>query len=258
MIGAAVGAGVAQLLSGAGIVQQAQPCLVDDSELKKVKGRLALLEAELVAAKSAASVQGDKADHRAERAGEVPTMNESAGQHEEDGLRWRVSALEKFIPLTDQQKERLRDKYRTEKEAQGSGEDPGAESLDDIVGTESAQYYREQVQAAFKRVQDEEVEREVVWLSRKLALSTEQENSVKTILSQIEDEMSKGRSHGESRATPQERMRAMVADNRRRTELRNEQLRGVFSPDQFQVYVQVESESSAADAEVFHDPGAGR
>ena len=47
----------------------------------------------------------------------------------------------------------------------------------------------------------------------------------------------------------------MIAENRRRTELKNEQLKQVLTPDQFRSYLQSEAESSSADVEVFHDAG---
>ena len=221
---------------------QAEVLTCDTSELKLARQKIAELTSELVLAKSAA----------------VPTSGspeQSSSQHPaqidaDESLKWKVSAIEKFVPLTEEQRERLRDTYAQEK--QGEEE---AETLDDILGSESAKYYREQVQAAFKRVQDEEVEREVVWLSRKLSLSAEQEASVKTILSNVEDEVRKDGSHASSSSTPQDRVKNMITENRRRTVLRNEQLKQVLTPDQFRSYLQSEAESSSADVEVFHDAG---
>jgi hypothetical protein len=171
----------------------------------------------------------------------------------DEGLSWKISAIEKFVPLSDEQKERLRDKFIKER----AGEVEDAESLDDILGAESAAFYRERVQAAFKKVQDEEVAREVVWLARTLSLSDAQEASVRAILSNVEAEISKEQNHGQSGSTPQERVRSMIAQNKRRSELRNEQLKRVLTPEQFQSYLQGEAESSASDVEIFHDPGAG-
>lgn len=221
---------------------QAEVLTCDTSELKLAQQKIAELTSELVLAKSAV----------------LPTLSspEQASPHNalqidsDESLKWKVSAIAKFVPLTEEQKERLRDKYAHEK--QGEGE---AETLDDILGAESAKYYREQVQAAFKRVQDEEVEREVVWLSRKLSLSAEQEASIKTIFSNVEDEVSNEASHASSSSTPQDRVKKMIAENRRRTELKNEQLKQVLTPDQFRSYLQSEAESSSADVEVFHDAG---
>ncbi|MEY4669726.1 MAG: hypothetical protein RL518_2425 [Pseudomonadota bacterium] len=170
-------------------------------------------------------------------------------------LSWRISAIEKFVPLTPEQKERLREKYERESAARGSGEEVETESLDDILGAENASYYREQVQAAFRRVQNEEIERESVWLSRKLGLTAEQESSVRQLFERVESEVSEAQDHGQARGSPQERVQQLIAENRRRSELRNAELARVLSPEQFKTYVQLEAQSSTSDVEVFHDPG---
>ena len=220
LVGAGLGAGIMWGLRGSSAptvsmpIPQAKPLQCDESELTQARGRISQLETELATLRNAPS----------------PTIAPSGAPSEapstersDDTLSWRVSAVEKFVPLNDEQKARLREKYAKEKR----GEE--AESLDDIVGEESATYYRQQVQAAFKRVQDEEVDRDVVWLSRKLSLSQEQEASVRSIFQNVEAEVSTGKIHGSSGATPQERVRVMIAS---------------------------EAESAAADVEVFHDPGA--
>jgi regulator of replication initiation timing len=53
--------------------------------------------------------------------------------------------------------------------------------------------------------------------------------------------------------TPQERVKAMVEENRKRTELRNEQLKPVLSPEQYEAYLRTQAESPAADVELFHN-----
>ena len=247
LLGVGVGGGLMWGVYGARNhlpVPEAQVLACDTSELKLAQKKIAELESELVVVKNAAAPTATSP--------EQPSSHEAPQIDSDESLKWKVSAIEKFVPLTDEQRARLHDKYAQERQGQGEGE---TETLDDVLGSESAKYYREQVQAAFKRVQDEEVEREVVWLSRKLSLSAEQESSVKVILSNVEVEVSKGRTHAPSGATPQDRVKSMIAENRRRNELRNEQLKQVLSPDQFSSYLQNEAESSSADVEVFHDSG---
>lgn len=175
-----------------------------------------------------------------------------------DALSWKISAIEKFVPLTSEQKERLGEKYERESEARANGDEVETESLEEILGPENASYYREQVQAAFKRVQDEEIERESVWLSRKLGLSQEQENSMRQVFERVESELGTAGHASNSGLNPQERVRAMIAENRRRSELRTAELSRILTPEQLQAYARVEAESSASDVEVFHDPGAGQ
>ncbi len=61
-------------------------------------------------------------------------------------------------------------------------------------------------------------------------------------------------SHG-SKTSPQERVKAMIAESKRRRALRSEKLQAVLPPDQYQVYLRSEAESAASDVEVFHDAG---
>jgi hypothetical protein len=55
--------------------------------------------------------------------------------------------------------------------------------------------------------------------------------------------------------TPQKRVLCMIAEKKRRLQLRSEQMRAILSPEQYQAYMQVNSESSASDMEVFHGSG---
>lgn len=182
LAGICIGSGIAWAIFAASSptapvpVPQAQPLVCDQSDLKRMQERVAQLESELASAKTRAHVTV------------APPQVAAAEPQTDESLSWRISAIEKFVPLSDEQKERLREKYTKER----AGEGEGAESLEDILGAESAAFYRERVQAAFKKVQDEEVEREVVWLSRTLSLSKEQEGSVRTILANVEAEVSKG------------------------------------------------------------------
>jgi hypothetical protein len=173
----------------------------------------------------------------------------------QDAVAWRISAIEKFVPLSPEQKNSLRDKYEREATAKANGEEVESDSLEDIIGSENAAYYRDQVQAAFRRVQNEEIERESVWLTRKLGLSPEQESAVRQIFERVESEVGQSGAQGHSNGGPQDRVRALIAENRRRSELRKDELSRVLTPEQARTYAQLEAESSASDVEVFHDPG---
>lgn len=171
-----------------------------------------------------------------------------------DVVKWKVSAIEKFVPLNDEQRQRLREKFEKEEDVR-SGEEPDSESLEDIVGEENARFYHQQVKAAFQRVQEEEIDREVVWLSRQLVLTQEQERSMRSVFEVVEKQIAEEAAGKGRRAarSPQQRVTAMIAENRKRTELRNEQLKPVLSPEQYEAYVRTQAESSAADVEVFHN-----
>jgi hypothetical protein len=184
--------------------------------------------------------------------GEAAVAAAPTGVPERPGrIAWRISAIEKFVPLTEEQRARLTVKF--EREAAGGEEATEAESLDTILGEESARFYREQVDAAFKRAREEEVDREVVWLGRQLALSPEQEQRVKGAFDEVEAALDSGAlPESVNAATGAERVKAMIAENRRREELRAARLKEILSADQFTAYSRVRAESTSSDLEVFH------
>jgi hypothetical protein len=223
----------------------------DSQEVARLKVRVAQLEEErreVAATTPARAPRMPSGESHESRGSEPPSSSD-------DTVSWRVSAIEKFVPLSPEQKERLREKYQRESTALADDAPVESESLEDIIGSENASYYREQVQAAFKRVQNEEIERESVWLTRKLGLSPEQESSVRQIFERVESEVSQSKAPAHSSGTPQDRVRALIAENKRRSELRKDDLSRILTTEQLRTYAQIEAESSASDVEVFHDPG---
>ena len=226
----------------------------DADEIARLQQRVAQLEGEKTRLASTTVSRPPDATVAASHG----APDDGAPSSSNDALSWKISAIEKFVPLTAEQKERLREKYERESEARTIGDEVQAESLEEILGPENASYYREQVQAAFKRVQDEEIERESVWLSRKLGLSEEQESSMRQVFERVESALGATGHAPNSGLNPQERVRAMIAENRRRSDLRSAELSRILTPEQLQAYARIEAESSASDVEVFHDPGAGQ
>jgi len=80
---------------------------------------------------------------------------------------------------------------------------------------------------------------------------------MQTIYSEVEREIRGEGSESEhlSGGTPQQRLARMIAENRKRLDLRSSKLKSVLSPEQYQAYLQAESGSSSGDLEVFHDSG---
>jgi len=230
------------------------PLACDAEEVRRLRERVTQLEDAQQQVALGHSTR--PAESSGESAGESHSIKPSSAAN--DASSWRISAIEKFVPLSPEQKDRLKEKYTRESTAKEDGEEVETESLDDILGAENATYYREQVQAAFTRVQREEIERESVWLSRKLGLSADQESSMRQIFERIESEVGQLSGEGHSGGSPEDRVRALIAENRRRSELRNAELARVLTPEQRRTYAQLEAESSASDIEVFHDPGSGQ
>ena len=172
-------------------------------------------------------------------------------------ITWRVSAIEKFVPLSDEQRQQLTEKFKEEQNAQEEGRESEAQPLEAIIGEESANVYRRQVKAAFERVQNEELDKEIVWMSRKLALSAQQEQAMRTAFASVESQIDNefGALHGGDNSSPQTRVTRMIAENKKRVQLRAEALKQVLSPEQYTAYAETEAQSAASDMEVFHDAG---
>lgn len=212
--------------------------------------------------KAAAPVMVDPSSevaHASSSRESVATSEESEDEtaKREEVLRWRVSAIEKFVPLTEEQKRRLADKFQQEQQSRELAQEVHTESLEEILGEESANYYQGQVRAAFARVQDEEVQKEALWTSRQLQLSAEQENAVLRVFSVIEQRVGdefRNNQHGAATSS-RDRIKSLIAENKRRAELRAEELKSVLPPDKYEAYLRAQAESAASDMEVFHDPG---
>lgn len=182
------------------------------------------------------------------------TSEEEASVNDQ-AVAWRVSAVEKFIPLSEEQKNRLKEKYREDQQAKNEGRESEAESLSDIVGEDNAALYRQQVQDAFQRVQSEELEKEIVWVSRKLNLSEVQEQSMQSTFDAIEMALrAEFAPLMESASSPAQRVMVMIQENKKRRDLRAESAKDILTPEQYNEFLALEAQSSAADMEVFHEP----
>jgi hypothetical protein len=220
-------------------------------ELAAVQAELAEWKRRASAALRDATPIPSAAEHSRPISAEATTTEPQQIPQSTDAVRWKVSAIEKFVPLTEDQRQRLKAKF--EREAAASPEDRGdIESLEDILGQDNSRFYREQVKAAFKRVQDEELDREVVWLARQLSLSDAQEQAIHDLFERIEQRIEAEEAGQQQPGSPQERVQAMIRENKRRAELRSEELRALLSPEQYESYMKTQAESAAADVELFH------
>lgn len=155
----------------------------------------------------------------------------------------RVSAVGRFVQLTDAQRARLTEKFT--REAQGES---GTESLETIIGEENAAFYRNQVSRAFERAREESLEKEVLYLSRRLSMNSEQEKAVWNAIRDAEKNVSE-----ELRVrTFKGKLDRMLAEERLKQERTAEALRSILSPEQYQAYLRDLSESSATDFTSLH------
>jgi hypothetical protein len=247
------------------VAQYSQTERVDTPEpaLVRCEAELGAKTAEIEALKKQVAVAAQPAAADSQQAVEIDTEHgvnkSSTGSHDgaDRASAWRISAIEKFVPLTDEQKARLERKFTEEQQAQQDGRESSAESLDEILGADNAQVYRSQVSAAFERVRNEELEKNTLWMARKLGLSADQESRMRATFEDVERMVAVefpplvlG-----SQNTPQKRVMRMIAEQKRRVQLRAEQMRQVLPQEQYEAYVKAESESSASDMELFHSSG---
>ena len=268
LVGAIVGAGALLLVMEFSQRDIKQPVRHDSSasiapepELLRCRAELSRRDAELAELRKRIEEDGTAVAPTGHGDGSH-TTHEGVGARESadrQASAWRISAIERFVPLSDEQKERLEAKFSEERRSQEEGRESSAESLDEILGSENAQVYRSQVNAAFERVRLEEIERDSVWMARKLGLSSEQESQMRGVFDDVERAIAAEYPPLQLGAneTPQKRVVRMIAENKRRVQLRTEKLRQVLPPEQYAEYVRAESESSASDMEVFHGSGDG-
>jgi hypothetical protein len=255
-LGAALGAGGVYCMLKAPISQEgrgetvAPQALSCESELASQRSRIAELENRI------------SSQQRPATASVLPATEQPPPVEEQEAanraIAWRVSAIEKFVSISEEQKQRLQEKFKEEQEARQENRESDAETLEEIIGQEQAATYRQQVQAAFERAQNQELDKEALWISRKLSLTPDQEQSMRTIFSDVESQIDKEFGDGQHGAalSAQQRVARMVAENKRRLQLRSDALKRVLQPDQYTAYLQEESQSAASDVEVFHDAGA--
>lgn len=269
VIGAALGA-VLVWLGIRGSQAPVSPIVTPDPALMRCESELAQLGLEIqelrriaVGAKPSVDIVEHAPAHNGSDSAELSSSSNSDAAHQavnqavNQAVAWQISAIERFVPLSEGQRLRLANKFAEERKAREEGRESSAESLEEILGEDNAQTYRGQVKAAFDRVRNEELEKDTVWLARRLGLSPDQEASMRTIFEDVERAVAVEYPQPAlgAGATPQQRVLRMIAENKRRVQLRAERLRQILPPDQYQAYMKAESESAAADMEVFHGSG---
>lgn len=177
-----------------------------------------------------------------------PAPVSSPSADEEFRLRARISAIEKFVPLSDIQREKLKAKFSAD-----AGDT--TETLEDILGKESAEYYRSEMGRAFQKAKEEDEEKEVLFMSRQLGLSEEQEARVRVAMTRAEEEVEAASKGADSNAKGMEsRLRAMMNETKARQDALNRLLAEILTPEQYRRYLEQEAASSASDFQVFHEP----
>lgn len=161
-------------------------------------------------------------------------------------VRAKISAIEKFVPLNDEQKERLAAKYRAP-----AGQEQ--ESLESVIGEENARYYRTEMERSFVRAQEEEDEKEVLFFSRKLNLNQAQEEQLRSAIKNLSQDAPFPSETGKSNSHVENRLRSIIQEEKRREEALNTQVSTIFTPEQFKAYLEYKANSPTGDFQVWHE-----
>jgi len=154
----------------------------------------------------------------------------------------RVRAIEKVVDITPEQKARLLDKYKLERE------DPLAESesLEDIIGEEQAATYRTTVQDAFDRSRVVAAEKEAYYLSRILNLTPTQEQETIAALLAAE-EAAKTQDFGGISG-----MQLYLERSKYEDQFFSQKMAEFLNPPQLDKFQAHQAESPAADLQTWH------
>ncbi|MCB9030120.1 MAG: hypothetical protein H6619_03650 [Deltaproteobacteria bacterium] len=126
------------------------------------------------------------------------------------------------------------------------------ENLEDIIGKENAQFYKEQRKKAFQNSENEALEKELYYLSRKLDLKLEQELQIEKSLFSLKERAKDKNNANVEPTTPQEKLQAYMEQTKRENDILRKDLEAILSKEQYEQYLLLEAESSAAQVGVWH------
>ncbi|NBW41067.1 hypothetical protein EBR25_08695 [bacterium] len=160
----------------------------------------------------------------------------------------QTAAISRLLTLNDAEKDSLFEMYRA---AQLSDE-PYA-SLESILGEQRANFIREEKRKAFSRSEIEEVERDAFYFSKKLGLNEDQELEVLDALTDIQSQLREERKSVSS-LPMRDRMQFMLREAQLHRRILMQRMQSILTQAQLAQYIQYDSESSAADMEMWHSP----
>lgn len=178
-----------------------------------------------------------------------PTSPTTSRKHTvpEEIINWRLSAIEKLVPLSDDQKKELRNKFSKR------NNDPltPQRTVDEILGKESAAIYAEAKSRARARVKSEGLEKDVLYISRRLGLSPQDEEhlreSVFIVDAQIEEQKEK-----DPVASPYAGFSKYIELERLRRDLLQKQLQQFLDAQKYEEYLKLQAESADVEIEMWH------
>lgn len=159
----------------------------------------------------------------------------------------KIASISKFVPLSDEQRSRLTQKFRLEAQSKSAE----TETLDQIIGTDEAAFYREQRKKAFERILQESIEKEVMFIARKLALSPAEEESLRSVYFEVEGEISKMREENAAAEKEKSTLQKLIEEEKLRNDLLVERLKEKLSPDNFDTFIRYQA--GAQEMQLWHE-----
>jgi hypothetical protein len=219
-----------------------------ESELRVCSLNLSNCESKTKSQTSLSNVQNLNRQINLDDASSINNMREESISMRIDA---RINAITKFVPLNDTQKTRLRSKYEVEFRAKNPLETT-TEKLEDILGSDSARFYREQKQKAFERARDESLERDVLYISRLLGLDPVTEENVRKTYKEVDNEMKNYAQSSLSTNNKQSRLKLLLDSEKQRNTLLTEKLKNIITNEQYQQFIEYQAQSSSQDLQLWH------
>jgi hypothetical protein len=171
----------------------------------------------------------------------------------------RINVLENFVQLTKQQRSRLEKKFSQESDLRSQDlsdeeyirEQSKIERLEDIIGDDAANEYRNEQQKIREKFQAQSREQEVAVLSKKLSLSPEQEQIVQQTLQEA-DQNSFDLNNNLEQKSQNALIQQAISNVETKNKMLDERLKPVLSQEQYKMFQTYQAESPDHELSFWH------
>ena len=190
----------------------------------------------------------DRADYLPPEKNTQSTEQKKPSSQLEQSIETKIASIAKFVPLSPLQEDRLRNKFFSE----SNPNNPPAETLDDIIGRQSAEFYREERRKAFERVLQNSIEKEVLFIARRLALDEVQEEALRKIYFEAEELIrAKRELQSDEEKAAKSTMQRLIEEEKLRNKLLTEKVRNILDDSRYDEYITYQSGSQ--DMQLWHE-----
>lgn len=162
-------------------------------------------------------------------------------------VKAKISSIAKFIPLTDDQLRRLNEKYTAELDPSNTN----TEGLEAIIGKENSDFYREQRKNAFEKVLKESIEKEILFVSRKLVLDETQEQLFRQAYLDAENQIRTAREQNAANKSNISTLEKLVLEEKERSRILSENVKNFLNQQQYQEFLKYQTGSQ--DMQLWHE-----